>query len=165
MTIHNLQSESVRQNSRRDGRSTLSSRVMSPARSLLRSASVALVQYPKYGQDIRDRCFRFACAVVQFCRILYAQGGVGRILAPQLVRCSTSVGANLEEARGGESRGDFVSKCAISLKEAREARFRLRVVEATGFGPPTQACALADEAEELAAILGAIVRNAKRHRK
>jgi len=136
---------------------------MSPARSLLRSASVALVQYPKYGQDIRDRCFRFACAVVQFCRILYAQRGVVRILAPQLVRCSTSVGANLEEARGGESRGDFVSKCAISLKEAREARFRL--VDATGFALPTQACALADEAEELAAILGAIVRNAKRHRK
>jgi hypothetical protein len=67
-------------------------------------------------------------------------------------------------ARGGESRRDFASKCAISLKEAREARFRLRVAVATRLGPVLEAQALADEAEELAAILGAIVRNARKAR-
>jgi hypothetical protein len=51
---------------------------------------------------------------------------------------------------------------AISLKEAREARFRLRVAVATRLGPVLEAQALADEAEELAAILGAIVRNARK---
>jgi four helix bundle protein len=92
---------------------------------------------------------------------LWKEGGVARILAPQLVRCSTSVGANLEEARGGESRRDFISKCAIALKEARESRYRLLLVLETGIGPSEDARALALEAEELAAILGSIVRNAR----
>lgn len=120
-------------------------------------------KYAKYGENIRDRSFRFACRIIEYCRLLDQQGGVGRILAPQLVRCGTSIGANLEEARGGESRRDFASKCAISLKEAREARFRLRVAVATGIGPAPEAQALAEEAEELAAILGAIVRNARQN--
>ena len=119
-------------------------------------------EYGRYGQDIRDRSFRFACRVVQFCKCLLDQGGVARILAPQLLRCATSVGANLEEARGGESRRDFLPKCRISLKEARESAFRLRVLVATQVGPPKEARALAAEAGEIAAILGAIVRNTRR---
>jgi hypothetical protein len=86
-------------------------------------------EYGQYGQDIRDRSFRFACRIVEFCAALYRQGGVAR--------------------------------CAISLKESRESKFRLRVVVATRIGPPAEAKALAHEAEELAAILGAIVRNAR----
>ena len=119
-------------------------------------------EYGRHGQDIRDRSFRFACRVVQFCKGLLDQGGVARILAPQVLRCATSVGANLEEARGGESRRDFLSKCRISLKEAREAAFRLRVLVATEVGPPTEAKVLAAEAGEIAAVLGAIVRNTRR---
>jgi len=105
-----------------------------PARDVLPVTVMGLVEYGRYGQDIRDRAFRFGCRIVIFCRRLDEEGGVARTLAPQLVRCGTSIGANLEEARGGESRRDFKSKCAISLKEARE----------------------------LAAILGAIVRNSRR---
>jgi four helix bundle protein len=128
-----------------------------------RCSNVAPVDHGKYGQDIRDRCFRFACRIVKFCGCLYEQDGVARVLEPQLARCGTSVGENLEEARGGESRKDFASKCAISLKEARESKFRLRVAVSTRLGPPTEAQALAREAEELAAILGAIVLNTRRN--
>jgi 23S rRNA-intervening sequence protein len=71
------------------------------------------VGYGRYGQDIRDRSFRFACRIVEFCKHL--EGGVARILAPQVLRCGTSVGADLEEARGGESRRDFLSKMFVSL--------------------------------------------------
>jgi four helix bundle protein len=85
------------------------------------------------------------------------------VLAPQIVRCGTSVGANLEEARAGESRKDFISKCSISLKEARECHYRLRVAGATNLGPPDDARTLTKEAGEIAAILGAIVRNARRN--
>ena len=123
---------------------------------------MGLVEYGSYGQDIRDRAFRFGCRIVIFCRRLDEEGGVARTLAPQLVRCGTSIGANLEEARGGESRRDFKSKCAISLKEARESAFRLRVCVTTRLGPGDEARSLAQEAEELAAILGAIVRNSRR---
>jgi four helix bundle protein len=85
--------------------------------------------YQAYGQDIRDRAFGFACQIVEYCDDLMKRGGAGRVLAPQLLRCGTSIGANLEEARGGESRRDFISKCSIALKEARESLFRLRVAD------------------------------------
>ena len=39
------------------------------------------------GQDIRDRAFAFACRVVRFCQKLYEGGGVGRLMAPQLLNC------------------------------------------------------------------------------
>ena len=118
--------------------------------------------YQSYGQDIRDRAFEFACQIVGYCDDLMKRGGVGRVLAPQMLRCGTSIGANLEEARGGESRRDFISKCSIALKEARESVFRLRVADRCQMGPKGKAAALATEAGELAAILGAIVRNARR---
>src|SRR5256885_341881 len=94
--------------------------------------------YQAYGENIRNRAFAFACGVVRYGGRLLQDGGVGRILASQLVRCGTSIGANLEEARGGESRADFISKCSIALKEARESAFRLRVARECRLGPPDQ---------------------------
>jgi four helix bundle protein len=117
--------------------------------------------YQSYGQDIRDRTFTFACDIVHYCDELLKRGGVGRMLAPQLIRCGTSIGSNLEEARGGESRRDFISKCSIALKEARETLFRLRVADRCELGPKGKAAMLAKEANEIASILGAIVRNAR----
>jgi four helix bundle protein len=116
----------------------------------------------QYGANIRSRAFAFACDVILFSDALWKQGGVARVLAPQIVRCGTSIGANLEEARGGESRADFISKCSISLKEARECHYRLRVCSATNLGPHEQATRLTKESSEVAAILGAIVRNARK---
>src|SRR5262245_32706924 len=121
--------------------------------------------YQSYGQDIRDRTFEFACEIVFFCDDLFNGRGAARALASQLVRCGTSIGANLEEARGGESRRDFVSKCSIALKEARETHFRLRVAVRCRLGPRAKGETLAKEAGEIAAILGAIVRNARRKAK
>lgn len=130
---------------------------------MLNDANMTIPTYQRYGQDIRDRAFHFACDIVVYCDELFRRGGSGRVLAPQLVRCGTSIGANLEEARAGESRRDFVSKCSIALKEARETHFRLRVAARCGLGVESTVVALANEAREIAAILGAIVRNARRN--
>jgi four helix bundle protein len=67
----------------------------------------------------RASAVEFAGQVVAYCDDLMKAGGVGRILAPQLLRCGTSIGANLEEARGGESRRDCISKCSIALNARR----------------------------------------------
>jgi four helix bundle protein len=127
------------------------------------SDSMTRPTYQTYGQDVRDRAFEFACQLVDYCDDLMKRDGVGRILAPQILRCDTSIGANLEEARGGESRRDFISKCSIALKEARESLFRLRVADRCQLGSKGRAASLAAEANELAAIIGAIVRNARRN--
>jgi four helix bundle protein len=67
----------------------------------------------------------------------------------------------IEEARAAESRRDFISKCSIALKETREAHVRLRVCERCTIGPPRQAVRLRIEANELVAILTAILRNTR----
>jgi four helix bundle protein len=72
------------------------------------------------GQDIRDRALEFACNVVAFCEMLEEGKRVGRLMVPQLLNCSLSFATMLEEARAAESDADFISKCAIGLKECRE---------------------------------------------
>lgn len=54
-----------------------------------------------------------------------------RSLADQILRCGTSVGANVEEAVGGFSRRDFSAKCSIAYKEARESHYWLRLLRDT----------------------------------
>jgi four helix bundle protein len=122
-------------------------------------------QHPVFenGEDIRSRAFEFACRVVRFSEKLLQLGGAARIMAPQLVNCSTSIPAMLEEARAAESRRDFVSKCSIGLKEAREAFVRLKICQQTLGGAGSEAEELVQEATELVAILGAIIRNTRRN--
>ena len=71
------------------------------------------------GDDIAARLVALAVAVVEIVGAL-PDTLVGRHVAGQLPRCGTSPGANYEEARGAESRRDFVHKVGIALKELQE---------------------------------------------
>ena len=83
---------------------------------------------------------------------------IGRRLAGQLVDSGTSIGANLEEADGAQSRADFISKCTISLKEARESHYWLRIMRAT---KKLEDERLLTECNEIVAILTTIVRKTR----
>jgi four helix bundle protein len=113
------------------------------------------------GQDIRDRTYEFGRAVAKYCESLHGLGKNARVLSPQLLKCGTSVAAMLEEAKAAESRADFISKCAVALKEARESHVRLRTCVALGYGPAAAAATLEREANEIVAILTCIVRTAR----
>ena len=52
----------------------------------------------------------------------------GRHIYGQLFRAGTSVGANYEEARAGESRADFIHKLQLVLKELRESHYWINVI-------------------------------------
>src|SRR5689334_13393278 len=52
-------------------------------------------------------------------------------LANQLFRCGTSIGANVREAQGCESKSDFVHKMKIAYKEAEETQYWLEICEAS----------------------------------
>ena len=81
--------------------------------------------------DIQDRTLRYGVRAVKLYRYLQRQGdGAGMVLARQFLRSATSIGANLIEAEGGESRRDFIHKCAIAQKEARECRYWLLLMQA-----------------------------------
>jgi len=112
------------------------------------------------SQDIRDRTFRFACDVAGLALSLSPRPGV-RCIVDQLLKAGTSVGANLEEAKAGLSKPDFIKCAEISLKEARETVYWLRICLELELGPTQDLERLRGEGEQVARILGAIVVNAK----
>jgi four helix bundle protein len=63
----------------------------------------------------------------------------------------------VEEAQAGQSRADFLSKYSISLKEARETIYWLRLIEASGEFDGEKLLALKRETDEIARIIGAII--------
>jgi four helix bundle protein len=115
-------------------------------------------------RDLPDRTFAFAQAVV-LCLSLERRVGVSRTLCSQLLRSATSVGANVEEGQGSHSRADFAAKYGIACKEAREAKYWLRLLVGTGIVETQQIAPLLDEANQLVAILTTIVRKVKEDKK
>jgi four helix bundle protein len=112
-------------------------------------------------KDIQKRAFLFACRIINFYRFIAKQDDVGEVLGRQVLRSGTSIGANLEEASAGQSKADFVSKCYIALKEARETYYWLRLFSETKVIPAERINELVEESNELVAILTTIVKNAR----
>ena len=112
-------------------------------------------------KDIQKRAFSFACRIVNFYRFLSNQQGVGEVLGRQVLRSGTSIGANLEEAAAGQSKADFISKCNIALKEARETYYWLRLLIKTEVVPANKLSDLVNESNELVAILTTIVKKSR----
>jgi four helix bundle protein len=102
--------------------------------------------------NLAERTFRFACAIVRFSRKLAQEPGVTRHIAWQLADAGTSIAANYEEAKAAYSRRDFTAKSSIVLKEARESRMWLRLIEAENLAPIDEVRPLLAEANELVAI-------------
>lgn len=110
--------------------------------------------------DLRDRLFEYACAIVHLVQYLQTKDDVARSLADQILRAGNSAGANYEEADDGSSRADTRGKRRISLRELKEALFRLRVVRETGYlGPEYDE--VIQETLELKRIMASLVRRAE----
>ena len=116
-------------------------------------------------QDIHERTFEFACRIVRlhdwFCR----KRRGSRTLINQLLDSGTGIGSNLEEAKAGQSRADFVAKARVALKEARESHYWLRLIERSAAVAPHRIHPLVVEANEIVAILTAIIKKASPPRK
>lgn len=110
--------------------------------------------------DIRERTFQFAVRVIQAVRRL-PDDAATRVVAYQLIKAATSVGANVEEADGAESKRDFVHKMSIARKEARESRYWIRIVRAS-ITDSDEWTALQQESEEIARIVSAIINSSQR---
>ena len=78
------------------------------------------------------------------------------ILSKQLLRAGTSIGANVEEAIGGQTKRDFFAKISISYKEARETKFWLRLLRDTDYLNKNISEKLIADVDELLKILGSI---------
>ena len=74
--------------------------------------------------QLREESIEFAIAVSDICDDIHGCS----VYVNQLLRCSSSVGANIHEARYAQSRADFISKLEISLKEASETDYWLELL-------------------------------------
>jgi four helix bundle protein len=111
--------------------------------------------------NIQERTFEFSVQVVLFCRKLSGKHETTRTLARQLVRSATSVGANMQEADGGQTKADFRTKVAIAKKEAKETVYWLRLIAATDASVRSDVAPLLDEANQIASVVTTIKRNAE----
>ena len=75
---------------------------------------------------IQEKSFRFAVDIVAYAR-RHQKDDINLVL----LRSGTSIGANVEEALGGQSCKDFIAKLAIAAKEARETGYWLRLIRET----------------------------------
>jgi four helix bundle protein len=72
---------------------------------------------------IVDKSFQFALKVVLYCELLEENRKF--VIARQLLRSGTSIGANVHEAQNAESKADFIHKIKLSAKEADETEYWL----------------------------------------
>ena len=74
--------------------------------------------------QLREESIDFAIAVSDVCEAM--QGCT--VYVNQLIRCSSSIGANIHEAKYAQSRADFISKLEIALKESSESEYWLELL-------------------------------------
>ena len=114
--------------------------------------------------DLCERTFAFSVRVYKLCKELNAKSINETVICRQLIKSGTSIGANIEEGRAGQSRADFVSKYNIALKEARETFYWLRLLKAVEIFPETKLSDLLAECDELIAILTSTVKKIRNKR-
>ena len=80
------------------------------------------------------------------------------VMSKQLLRCGTSIGANVAEAQRGQSKADFAAKMNIALKEANETEYWLKLLYRTQYLSKEQYESINIDVEELLGILVSICR-------
>ena len=107
-----------------------------------------------------DKSFDYAVRIVNLCKYLN-NDKKEYIMSKQLLRCGTSIGANISEAQRGQSLADFTTKMCIALKEANESEYWLRLLYKTDYLEEKQFESIHKDAEELINILTSICKTSQ----
>ena len=114
-------------------------------------------------ENINQRTFRFAVRVINLCRSL-PKDEVNRILINQVIRSVTSIGANLEEASGAHTKGEFINCNNIARREARETLYWLKMIyEVNSERVKNRMSELLAESNEIVSILVASVKKLQKN--
>ena len=108
---------------------------------------------------IYNKVFAFAVRIVKLYQFLSSHHKE-YIISKQLLRCGTSIGANVNEAIAAQSKADFVSKMSISAKEARETKYWIKLLMETKYldSQENHVQSLFKDIEEIIKILTSIVK-------
>ena len=109
----------------------------------------------KENNLIQEKSYQFALEIIALYKHLTTERKEF-VLSKQLLKSGTSIGANIEEAVGGQSQKDFFAKISIAYKEARETHYWIRLLKDSQFLPIDRASQLLEMCDELLRILGSI---------
>ena len=104
---------------------------------------------------VYEKSFEFAVRIVNLYKHLTAEKKE-YVMSKQLLRCGTSIGANVAEAQKAQSHADFVTKMCIASKEANETDYWLRLLNRTEYISQRQFVSMRRDVNELIALLTAI---------
>lgn len=117
----------------------------------------------KKSNPIEDKSFAFAVRSVNLYKHL-TENKREYILSKQFLRSGTSIGANVSEAKRGQSKADFASKMAIALKEANETEYWIRLLYTTQYLNEAEYESMSRDVNELIALLVAIIKTANENK-
>src|SRR5215216_4827935 len=104
---------------------------------------------------VKNKSYNFSVSIVNLVR-KFPKTTDAYIISKQLLRCGTSVGANVEEAVGGFSRNDFIYKINLALKECRESHYWIRLIKDTSILNSNDTEEILNLCDELRKILTSI---------
>ena len=110
---------------------------------------------------IQKKSYDFALKIIATYKTFFKTREGEGVLLKQLLRCGTSVGANIEEAEGAISKKDFISKVSIAFKEARECLYWLRLLSDSGILGKECSDTLIGDCTELLKIMNSILKTSK----
>jgi len=108
-----------------------------------------------------DKSFKFAVRIVNLYKYLI-NNKKEFVLSKQLLRCGTSIGANIHESQDAQSKLDFISKLSISLKEAKECKYWIKLLRETDYLTNKEANSLLTDLIKLIKLLTSIIKTSKK---
>ena len=106
-----------------------------------------------------QKAFRFSISAIKLCKKLKSNNEY--VMSKQLLKSSTSIGANIKESKYAQSKKDFISKLNISLKEAGETEYWLELLQETKYITNKKADKLLKDVRELIKMLVSSIKTAK----
>ncbi|MFL5728680.1 MAG: four helix bundle protein [Cytophagaceae bacterium] len=110
------------------------------------------------GNIILDLTFQFSLDVIKYVEMLESKRKF--VIANQLLKSGTSIGANCKESQNGESKADFIHKLKIALKEADETEYWLLLCKFSDNYPDCEGLLKANE--EIRKVLSKIIATTKK---
>lgn len=115
----------------------------------------------KYGNAVLEKSFKFSVRIVRLFEYLVKSNRNVEPLLKQLLRSGTSIGANITEAQSAYTKKDFINKLGISLKEARESEYWIKLLTATNHLDKNESDSIQNDCEELIKLLTTIIKSSK----
>ena len=110
---------------------------------------------------VSQKSFDFALRIINLYKYL-KDNKKEFILSKQLLRSGTSIGANVQEALGGQSKKDFISKFSIAYKESLETLYWINLLNKSNFINQNQSSSLINDCEEIIKIITKIIKTSKK---